>query len=162
MNKKFLKIGVTAALLLMMIVPTPILAQHTAQQVSQFVQHHPTGTMDRRPIFNYSISFKLFNRTFTITISFRSDASGNATNINVLGTSTVLFGRPKGDNTVNTTIPSMAPGDSVSINIPAQKGIALMQYNVNTTCLYNGTITQSSYGPDKYLLFFGFPFDLKS
>ena len=161
MNTKFLKIGVTVALFLVLLVPTPILAQQTLKDNNQLVQQPAAGTLDRRPIIDIHISFKAFNHTFWINITLRPSAVGNATNINVLGTSTTRLGRAIGDNTVNTTIPSMAPGETVLMKVPAQKGLALMQYNVNAQYQYNGTIEQSPYGPDKYLLFFGFPFDLK-
>jgi hypothetical protein len=159
MNKKILKIGITVGLLLVMMLPTPILAKQTMN--NQLVQKPTIGTPGARPIIDIHLSFKAFNHTFWINITLRPSAVSNATNINVQGASNPLLGRAFGDNTVNTTIPSMTPGQTVLIKVPAQKGLAIMQYNVSAHYQYNGTIEEAYYGPDKYLLFLGFPIDIK-
>jgi hypothetical protein len=161
MNKKIIKICIVAALLLVLILPTPILAKQTVKENDQLVLQPSARTLDRRPIIDIHISYKIFNHTFWINITLRPEATSNVTNIDVLGNSTTLRGRAVGDNTVNTTIPSIAPGQTILIKVPAQKGFAIKTYSVNAQYLYNGTIEQPTYGPDKYLLFFGFPFDLK-
>jgi len=161
MNKKFLKIGVTLALILVIMLPAPILAKQVLDDKNQLVQQPTLGALAPRYIIDIHISFKVLNHTCWINITLKSSAVGNATNIHLEGASTKLLGRAVGDNTVNTTIPSMAPGETVLIKVPAQKGLAIMAYNVNAHYQYNGTIEQAQYGPDKYLLFFGFPFDLK-
>jgi hypothetical protein len=161
MKKKFLQIGVTIALLLVVMLPTPVLAKQTLKEKNQLILPPVLGTPTSRPIIDIHISFKAFNHTFWINITLRPSAVNNATNIHVDGTSTTLLGRAVGDNTVNTTIPSMAPGQTLLIKVPAQRGLAIMQYNVNAQYQYNGTTNVTQYGPDKYLLFLGFVRDMK-
>ena len=162
MNKKFLQIGVTAALLLVVMLPTPILAKQIRDDKDQMVQQPALGT--HAPLYVIDIHIylgKAFNRTFWLNITLRPSTVGNATNIQVDGISTTLLGRAIGDNTVNTTIPSMKPGQSVLIKVPAERGLAIMEYSVNAHYQYNGTTEQVQYGPDKYLLFLGFVRDMK-
>ena len=164
MNKKFLQIGVTVALLLVVMVPTPVLAKQTVDNKNTQVQQPTIRTVAPSWMFNISITFPNRhggNTTIIIQIGWDVHATSNITNINVDGTSTALLGRPRGNNTVNTTIPSMKPGQTVYIKVPAEKGLALMEYNVNAHYQFNGTINQAQYGPDKYLLFFGFPINIR-
>jgi hypothetical protein len=161
MNKKFLKMGVISALILMMTLPTSVLAKQTLEDKNQLVIQPASGTLGSRYIINITLEFNVSGHKITILIQFNVHAVGNATNINVMGTSNTLRGRAFGKNTVNTTIPSMAPGETVRIDAPRQIGLAIMEYNVNAHYQYNGTIQQAQYGPDKYLLFLRFPIDIK-
>jgi len=158
MNKKFLQIGgVTVALLLVVMLPTPAFAKQTLKNTNQLVQHPAVGKLAPLWWINISIDWK----NGTIKITYGLDNTVNALNIHVDGSSTTLRGRPRGNNTVNTTIPSMTPGQIVFIKIPAQKGLALMEYNIIANYQINGTMEQAHYGPDKYLLFFGHTINLK-
>jgi len=157
MKKKFLQIGVTVALLLVVMIPTPAFAKQTLKNNNQLVKQPASGTLAPLWWINISVDWK----NGTIHITYGLDNTVPVTNILVEGSSTTLRGRPRGDNTVNTTIPSMDPGQSVFIKIPAQKGLALMEYNVNAHYQINGTMQQAQYGPDKYLLFFGHTINLK-
>jgi hypothetical protein len=161
MNTKFLKIGIVAALLLMLLVPPSIPAQHTQKDTNQLVQQPAGGPLGSRYIINITISFNMSGHKIVILIQYGVGTHGNATNINVEGVSTAFRGKAFGKSTVNTTIPSMAPGETVRIDAPTQMGLAIMQYNVNVQYNYNGTIEHSTYGPDKYLLFLRAPIDLK-
>jgi hypothetical protein len=111
MNKKILKIDITAGLFLVMMLPTPTLAKQTMKDNNQLAQQPALGTLAPLSIIDIHIYLsKAFNRTFWLNITLRPSAVGNVTNIHVDGTSTSLLGRAFGDNTVNTTIPSMTPG----------------------------------------------------
>lgn len=157
MNKKFLQIGVTVALLFVVMLPTQASATQTLKNNNQLVQHPAVGKL--APLWWINITIDWTNKTITITYGL--DNTVNVTNIHVNGASTKLIGMTRASNKVNTTIPSMKPGQTVFIKIPAQKGLALMEYNVNVNYQINGTMQQAQYGPDKYLLFFGHAINIK-